>query len=314
MRRTNFIVRRDTIINWSLLFALGIIWGFSFFFIRKGLEVYDAFQVGALRIVFAFLSSIPVIAILGFKIKKESMPLVILSALLGSAFTPFLFSIAQTKISSSVTGILNSLTPLFALIMGAVLYNIKMKWIHIVGVLIGLVGTIIVLVIRADGSFEFNFAYSLLIILATIMYGTNANVIKSKLSEVNPIQLALATYLLIGPFALAYLLTTDFIEVTRTNELAPKSLAYLTVLGTVGTSFALVLFNYLAVRTSALFATMVTYIIPIVAVIIGFYTGESIGIVHIIGLSLILFGVYVSSIKKKANKVKTSSKPNPILK
>lgn len=302
-------MQRDDIINWGLLFGLGIIWGFSFFFIQKGLISFSPIQVGATRIFFAFLAMIPVILFIGIKFPKEKLPLIVLSAFLGSGIPSFLFAIAQTKISSSVTGILNSLTPLFALVLGAILFKIKMKPIHIIGVLLGLVGTVIVVVLRSDGSFDFNFGFSLLIVLATAMYGTNANIIKSKLFMVHPIQLAILTFCITGPIAGVYLFSTDFVEIIRVHEHGKSSFLYLVILSVIGTAYSLILFNYLTFRTSALFATMVTYIIPMVAVVIGIFIGESIGITHIVGLFLILMGVYVSSIKRKPKEV-ISSKAN----
>lgn len=294
---------RDSIINWSLLILLGVIWGFSFFFIKRGLVVFDSNQVGALRIFIAFLSLLPIVPFIGLKIPKGKLPLVFLSAMLGSAIPPFLFALAQTKISSSVAGILNSLTPLFALLAGVTIFKLAMKWNHLLGVLVGLGGAILVVLIQSDGSFDFNFGYSSLIILATLFYGINANIIKSKLYKIHPIKLGLLNFCLIGPAAGVYLFSTDFVEVMKTNEQAWESLIYLCILGSVGTAYALIVFNYLAVRTSAIFATMVTYIIPVISVLIGFFDGESLSIIHIIGLTLILFGVYVSSLGRK--KIKT---------
>ncbi len=295
--------RKDNIINWGVLLLLGVVWGFSFFFIKRGLVAYDAYQVGAIRIFFAFISMIPIIFVLGFDAPKKKIPLIIASSLLGSGIPPFLFAIAQTKIDSSVTGILNSLTPLFALLTGVVIFKIKMKWFHVAGVLVGMVGTIIVVLIRSDGSFEFNFGYAILVVLATLFYGMNANIIKSKLYDVHPVQIALITFCFLGPIAGAFLFTTDFVEVTRTHDYAWKSLTYLAILSFIGTSYALILFNYLAHRTSALFATMVTYIIPVVAVLIGVADGEILGVVHVIGLTLILLGVYVTSIRKEKKSI-----------
>ncbi|MEZ5006932.1 MAG: DMT family transporter [Chitinophagales bacterium] len=177
-----------------------------------------------------------------------------------------------------------------------------MKWNHLIGVLVGLGGAILVVLIQSDGSFDFNFGYSLLIILATLFYGINANIIKSKLYKIHPVKLGLLNFCLIGPIAGIYLFSTDFVEVMQTNNQAWESLIYLCILGSVGTAYALIVFNYLAVRTSALFATMVTYIIPVVSVIIGFFDGESLGMIHIIGLTLILFGVYISSLGRKKTK------------
>ncbi|MCP4124279.1 MAG: EamA family transporter [Bacteroidetes bacterium] len=292
-------LHRDDIINWGLLLLLGVVWGFSFFFIKRGLVAFDPFQVGAIRIFFAFLSFIPLFFYIGFKVPRKKLPMVLISALLGSGIPPFLFAIAQQRIDSGVTGILNALTPLFALLAGFIVFRIKVKLHHIIGVFVGLAGSVIVVLVKSDGSFEFNFAYSLLVVLATMFYGFNANIIKSSLHDVHPIQIALITFSFTGPMAGIYLFTTDFLEVVRTHDYAWQSLTYLALLSVFGTGYALILFNYLAHRTSALFATMVTYIIPLVAMAIGVFDGEHLGWVHIIGLTLILSGVYVSSIRKR---------------
>ena len=291
--------KNEDLINWSLLLLLGIVWGFSFLFIKRGLVAFDAFQVGSIRIFFAFLSFLPLLFIFGLKVPRKKVPVLMISALLGSGIPPFLFALAQQRIDSSVTGILNSLTPLFALVTGFLLFGVSIKLRHMIGVLIGLAGTFIVVLIQNDGSFEFNFGYGLLVVLATLFYGFNANIIKSTLHDVHPVQIALVTFLFTGPIAGIYLFTTDFLEVVKTHDYAWKSLTYLAILSVFGTSYALILFNYLAHRTSALFATMVTYIIPMVAMVIGVFDGEKLGWVHIIGLALILSGVYISSIRKR---------------
>jgi drug/metabolite transporter (DMT)-like permease len=297
---------RDTLINWGLLLILGIVWGFSFLFIKRGLVAFDAYQVGAIRIFLAFVSFIPLIFLLGYRVPKRKVPVIMLSAMLGSGIPPFLFAIAQTRIDSAVTGILNSLTPLFALLTGAVLFRIVMRWHHILGVMAGLAGTILIVVVRSDGTFEFNFGYGLLVVLATLFYGINANIIKSVLFDVHPIQIALVTFSFTGPLAGAFLfLGTDFIEVVRSDDQAWMSLGYLAVLSIFGTSYALILFNYLAHRTSALFATMVTYIIPLVAVAAGMFDGEILGVVHVLGLAMILAGVYISGLRKRGEQYDT---------
>ena len=131
-----------------MLLGLGIVWGFSFLFMKRGLVAFDAYQVGAMRIFFAFLSFIPLLFIFGLKVPRKKIPLACLSALLGSGFPPFLFTVAQTRIDSSVSGILNSLTPLFAMITGMVIFNVAMKWNHLLGVLVGLVGTVLVVLVQ----------------------------------------------------------------------------------------------------------------------------------------------------------------------
>ena len=285
--------------DWALLLGLSIIWGFSFFFIKKGLIVFDAFQVGALRIFLAFISILPLALFRKMPLKKRNVIPLIWIALLGSGLPPFLFSIAQLKIDSSVTGILNATVPLFTLLLGVFFYKIAFNKNQLVGVLAGLLGAVLIVLIRSDGSFEFNFAYALLVIAATLCYGMNANLLKKYIHDIDPITVAFYAFVFIGPFAGLYLFTTDFLEVMKTNPNAWSSLWYLIILAVLGTSYALVVFNVLVQRTSALFATTVTYLIPIVAVFIGVLDGETLGVIHILGLGLILFGVYITNKSKK---------------
>lgn len=291
-------MNQERIINWSLLLGLGIIWGFSFKLMDIGLKVFDAYQVGALRISLAFIAMLPIILVKGLKVPKKKVPLVILSSLLGSGIPPFLFTMAQTVISSSVSGILNSLTPLFALVFGVLLFNIKLKIHQLIGILIGMAGTIIVILYTSNEGAVFSIGYSLLVVLATVFYGLNANIIKSKLQDIKPIQVTMLTFTFLGPIALTYVFSTDFLAIMQTNATAWNSFYAICILGSIGTSYALIFFVYLAHRTSAVFASMVTYIIPAVAMIIGFFTGEKIGMLHIVGLICILLGVYFSSLKK----------------
>lgn len=292
-------VNKEELVNWGLLLLLGVIWGFSFFFIKRGLVAFDPVQVGSIRIFFAFLSFLPVIWIAGIRIPLKRMPIVALSALLGSGIPPFLFAFAQVRISSSVSGILNSLTPFFAMLIGFAVFRIPARAHHIAGVIVGLAGAVLVILLRGDGSFEFHFGYALLVVLATVFYGTNANIIKTVLRDIHPVQIALFTFVFLGPFAGVFLFTTDFVAVLRTEPKAWESLGYLAVLSVFGTSYALIVFNHLAHRTSALFATMTTYIIPMVAMLVGLADGEVLGWTHMLGLGLILTGVYISSIRKR---------------
>ncbi len=281
--------------DWALLIGLSIVWGFSFLFIKRGLVAFDPMQVGALRIFLAFVSIVPVFFIKKMTIKKEHIFPLILLALLGSGIPPFLFAIAQQKIDSGVTGILNATVPLFTLLIGAALFSQVLKKNQLIGVLIGLAGAVLIVLVRADGSFEFNFAYALLIIIATLCYGINANLLKKYVHEIDPLTIAVYAFVFIGPFAGVYLLTTDFFEVMNTHPKAWNSLLNLFLLAFLGTSYALAIFNVLVHRTSALFASTVTYIIPIVAVLLGVMDGEQLGLIHIGGLTLILIGVYTTN-------------------
>lgn len=282
-------------IDWLLLFLLVFVWGFSFFFIKKGLVVFTAYQVGALRIFISFIAFFPFLFVKKWEIPTKKIIPIICVGLLGSGFPPFLFAIAETKISSSVAGILNSTTPVFTLIFGVFLFGNAINGKKIIGVLLGFCGSVLIIVINKTGAFNFDFGYSLLVVLASLCYGLSGNLLKKHIHGEHPLLVSMLAFFFMGPFAGVYLFTTDFLHILHTNPAAWQSLGYLCILAVFGTAMALYLFNTLVIRTNALFASTVTFLIPIVAVIIGYLSNENIGIIHLIGLSLILFGVMITS-------------------
>lgn len=281
--------------DWLLLCLLSFVWGFSFFFIKKGLIAFSPLQVGALRIFLAFITLLPVFLFKKIRIPRNKLKDVFLVGLFGSGLPPFLYAIAQQKIDSSITGILNSLVPLSTFIIGMLVFKIKFKTNQIIGILIGLLGAIVIVFFKADGSFQFEFYYALMVILATVCYGINANLIKSSINNIDPITIAVGAFTMMGPIAGIILFQTDFIEVMQTNPDAYMSLFNLFLLALLGTGYALIAFNYLIHRTNALFATMTTYLIPIVAIAVGVFDGEKIGGIQLGGAVLILIGIFITN-------------------
>ena len=161
--------------------------------------------------------------------------------------------------------------------------------------LLGLVGSVIIIAIGENGSFNFDFGYALLVVLATLCYGTSGNLLKKHIKGEHPLLISLLAFCFMGPFAGVYLFSTDFVQVMKTNPMALESLGYLSILAIIGTALALFLFNTLVIRTNALFASTVTFLIPLVAVIIGLLAGEQLGMIHLIGLGFILLGVLITS-------------------
>jgi drug/metabolite transporter (DMT)-like permease len=279
---------------WLLLIACAFIWGASFILIKKGLETYAPDQVGTIRVFFAFLVMLPFAV---YKLKTVYIfywKKLLFLGLLANLLPAIMFATAQTEISSSISGILNSLTPIFTLIVGVLFFRGKMKGGQILGLLIGFAGTLgLIFVNNTGGLGNFNY-YALLIILATLFYGISANYIKANLSHIHSITLTSLAMFAIGPLALLYLLVnTDFIHRLTNLPGAWESLGYLFILGAIGTAFALVLFNRLIQMTSAVFASSVTYLIPIMAVIWGVIDGESLFPLHFVGMGLIIAGVYI---------------------
>jgi drug/metabolite transporter (DMT)-like permease len=281
--------------EFGLLIFISCVWGFSFFFIKKGLDSFTPMQVGALRIFLSFVIMLPAWLFVKEKIPRSMILPALWMALLGSGIPPFLFAIAESRISSAIAGVLNSLTPLFVLLTGAAFFGVASGRQQILGVSIGLLGAIAITIFRADGSFELNFGYAFLVVLATLCYGMNANILRKYGHRLSSLTLTTLVFTLIGPPAGFYLLMTDTFTRLTTSPKGWESFGYLLLLSWVGTALALILFTILLKRTSALFATMTTYLIPVVAVLVGLADGERIGVIHVTGLMLILAGVYVTS-------------------
>lgn len=283
------------------LILLSVIWGSSFILIKWGLESLSSVQVGAVRILAAslFLSPIAI-----FKLKKlnwKTGRLLLVIGMVGSLIPAFLFAIAQTRIQSSLTGVLNALTPLFVIIMGAVFFQKKITKSTFLGIITGFAGTVALILGSSNGGISSVNSYALLVVLATIMYGINLNTIKYFLKNIDAITITSVSLLLVGPFAAVLLFSTDIVERVAENPDTVEGLIYISALGVVGTAIALVIFNYMVKITDPVFASSVTYIIPIVAIIWGVLDGESIFPVQYFGIILILAGVWLANKSKKQN-------------
>jgi drug/metabolite transporter (DMT)-like permease len=280
--------------QWLLLLLLAFVWGSSFILMKKGLLSYSPDQVASLRIFISFLFLLPIIARNFRKIKKDQWWKIFLAGLLGSGIPAFLFPLAQTHISSSLTGMLNSLVPLFTVVIGLLFFKLTISRLKFLGVLTGLGGALGLL--STTGNLNFSngdLPYASLVILATICYATNINFIKHYLKEVSSLNITSFGFLLIGPMALIYLLSTDFTSIVTTKEEAPLHLFYIALLSIFGTAIAVILFNMLIKRVSSVFASSVTYIIPVFAIFWGMIDGEIILLHQLLCIVIILAGVYI---------------------
>lgn len=293
------------IIQWILLIFLAFVWGSSFILMKRGLVSFDNTQVASLRILVSFIFLSPIIIKNFKKIKKSQWINIFIAGLLGSGIPAFLFTKAQTHISSSLSGMLNSLVPLFTVIIGLLFFGLKLRWLKIIGVVVGLVGAI-GLLSTGEGISLTNddFTYGFYVVLATICYALNINFIKTRLVAVNSINITSFGFLLIGPLSGIYLFTTDFTEILQQDPQAWTNFFYICLLAIFGTSIAVILFNMIIKKVSAVFASSVTYIIPVFAIFWGFVDGENILPMQLICIAFILTGVYIvnkdNSLERKA--------------
>lgn len=282
------------VLPWFLLVVLALIWGSSFILIKRGLDVYTPGQVAALRMVIAGALMLPFAFPHMRHVKREYWLPIILVGLCGNGIPAYLFSVAETQLASSTTGMLNALVPLFTLLVGAAVFGVALTRDKLIGVFIGLGGAVVLAVYSGGGSSSTsNLLYGLCVIVATLMYGISTNIIKYRLHSFRAVHLTSLALPLVGLPYLLYLCTTDFTDRLLSMPGAVESLGYIAILASLGTSFGVVLFNKLIQVSSPLFATSVTYIIPIVALGWGVFDGEPLGLFHIGGMLAILTGVYV---------------------
>jgi drug/metabolite transporter (DMT)-like permease len=285
--------------KWGYLFALSIIWGSSFILIKKGLIGFSPLQLGSLRIVFSSI----IIFIIGFKfikkIDKNKWKWIAVSGFLGTFFPAFLFAYAETQIDSAVASILNSLVPMNTVLIGFAIFKISTTKIQTIGVLIGFIGTISLIISGSEINPDQNYLYSGFVLLCTVLYATNVNLIKKYLNDVNAIALATGHFIIIFIPAVFVLIYSDFFETDFiSNTIIHESLVYVLILSFFGTAMAKILFNKLIQTSSPVFASSVTYSMLVVSLFWGIVDGELFSISQALATILIVLGVYLSNKKK----------------
>ncbi|MFN5705323.1 MAG: DMT family transporter [bacterium] len=282
-----------------LLIALALIWGSSFILMKNGLKVYSSAQVATMRMFFSFLFLLPLTIRYAFKIPLKYYGMITLVGLLGNGIPAILFATAQTKLNSSTAGVLNTLTPIFTLVVAAVFFKQTFSLQRIAGVVLGLLGAIALIMLRSNGSIDPNYTYGLYILLATICYAWSVNLIKEYLHKLPALGISSLALLVIGPVYGYYLFYhTDFILRVQLETGSLDALFYVVLLAMFGTALSLILFNKLVQISNIVYASSVTYLIPIVALFWGIIDGEQLNIIHFIGMSMILLGVYLANRKK----------------
>ncbi|MDI5948777.1 DMT family transporter [Flavobacterium yafengii] len=283
-------------LKWVYLMVLALVWGSSFILIKKGLIGLTALQLGSLRILFAAVF----LLLIGFKslskIPLHKWKFIALTSLFGTFIPAYLFAIAQTEIDSSVSSILNSLTPLNTLILGALVFGLQFKRNQIFGILIGLIGSALLILNGAIHHPEQNYYYAILVLIASICYAVNVNLIKKYLHDLSPLSITTGNFMVLFFPAFIILFFSGFFEVIHDVKVQ-ESVLFIVILGVVGTGIANILFFKLIQMSSPVFATSVTYLIPVVAFCWGLLDNEMLTVVQFFGAFIVLIGVYLSAKK-----------------
>ena len=258
--------------------------------------VFGDTQIAAMRMGMAWLVTLPFLIGRFKEISKKEWLVLLSVGLLGNGVPAFLFATAQTKIDSSLAGMLNSLVPILTMGFGLLLFGLQTWLLQVVGLIIGFVGAIL-LIVMPGGIDGFQPA-ALLVVLASTCYAFNLNMVRKFLPRMPSMLITAGSFLWVGPACIIYLFTTDF--TSRFNhEFALQSFGAIVVLAILGTTIAVLMFNKLIQSGGAVFASMVTYIVPIVAILWGVIDGETVSVWSILGVIIILFGVFLVQKRRK---------------
>ncbi len=284
-------------VKWLLLAVLSLVWGSSFILMKRGLYQHgepalSSVQLASARLFIAWLVLSPLLFRYWRLIFAHWKPL-LGTALLGNGIPAYLFAIAQSRIDSSLAGMLNSLAPLFTLLVGVLMFRAHVRAINVVGVLLGLIGAVGTIIYRHSDDLPPWSIYAALPILGALCYGFSGNIIKHWLYMLPAAATSVLAISIVGPIGLIGIFVTGLPHTLATNPHAWPALGYVAVLATFGTGISLILWNALIKRTSAVWASSVTYLMPIVAIGWGILDGETLLPMQLLMVGVILLGVWM---------------------
>ena len=296
---------------WFLLILLSIVWGASYMLIKlalhdsNGIQRLAPDQLGAMRMVVASLVLLPFFIKFRKNIQRKHILVLLIAGFCGNGIPAFLFAYAQMNLDSAITGMLNSMVPIFAITISTVVFSFQIKWNHIAGIAVGISGAFLIMfsklqhvTLTQDEIFPF-----VLVILATMCYAISLNVIKYKLADLRPMTITSTSFLFAGIPSFIYLLFTGFASEAMGSAKIMEGIGIVSVLAIVGTAVAVYLFNHLIQISSPVFASSVTYFIPAVATLLGFLAGEQLSYYQLAGMIVLIVGVVLINRKSKVKPV-----------
>lgn len=284
--------------KWFFLFILAITWGSSFILIKKGLQGLSPWQLGSLRTVISALF----IFTIGFKslktIQSHQWKWIMITGFLGTFFPAFLFAFAETEVDSGVVSILNSLVPLNTILIGLAVFKITSTKTQVFGVILGFIGASMLIFNSMELHPDQNYLYAGFVVLATVMYASSVNIIKRYLQDVKPIAIATGNFVaIVIPAVLVLSFSNFFTTQTFENDAIYRSIGCVAILSLFGTVMAKIIFNTLIQISSPVFASSVTYLMPVVALLWGLLDGEVFGLNQGLASLLIVSGIYLANKK-----------------
>ena len=279
--------------RWFLFTFLALTWGSSFILVKKSLVAFSPYEIGAIRVAVSGL----ILGVIGFpaifKMPRKTLFWVIVAGFFGNFLPMFLFPIAQQKVSSSLAGILDALFPMFVLAFGFILFRIKSTWIQVLGAVIGFLGAASLIYFSEVNTDSSQFWYAMIVVFAGASYGVNAVLIKQKIPNLSSLKLTASVFSFWSIPSLIILYFTGIFQNFQMTPEVSEAMGYLGFLTIFGTAIAMALYYKLIQNTSAVFASSVSYALPVVAVIWGILDEEKFTYWYLIGGVLIAVGIYL---------------------
>jgi len=285
--------KKPDLFAWSLLIILTIIWGFSYYFIKHSLVSFNPTQVASLRMFFSAIALSPFLLKAIRIIPLKYFGTIFFVGLIGSFLPAFLYPFAQQKISSSLAGIVNAFTPICTFAIGVMFYGIKNDGIKLTGTVLALIGAFCLILLKPNAELKADGFYLLVAFTVPFLYGLNGNIIKTKLGDFPGLQMTAIMYvsLMVLCIPIAYL-SGAFHQIPVAISQG-NAFYHLLALSVLGSAVAMALFNVLIQKVHVLFAASVTYLMPLVSLVVGWMDGESLAWNDLLGFSFILLGVMI---------------------
>ncbi|MCS6917538.1 MAG: EamA family transporter [Chitinophagales bacterium] len=278
--------------DWLLLFAISLIWGSSFILIDRSLHAFAPTQVACLRIVLSAVVLLPFFLQRRHTLDFRQTRHITVQSLFGNFVPAFLFPAAQVHVNSATAGIMNSLSPAWAFLLGLLFFGASFRWMQLAGIAVAFAGAVMLLFQPAKVGAT---AYGTLLILATLCYGLSSNLVNRHLRHIDALSISSTGFVILSFPALIILFgTAGFVPLLKDPQ-AWQSLGYIALLAVMGSAVASTLFYRLLQRTNTLFAMSVTYLMPVVALLWGWLSGETLSFTDLAGMALILGGIYLLS-------------------
>ena len=290
----NHLSKRKLWVSWGLLLLLSLIWGSSYILIKRGLVAFEPLQVAAIRLTISAITFFPIFLFVRKDVDWSKWRFLLLTGLTGNALPALLFAIAQTRLSSSLTGVLNSLTPLFTLVLAIIIFKLPFQRNKGIGVLIGFLGAFLLAWFGKDSGAASDPWYVIFVVLGGVCYAISSNTVASKLKDSSSMVISAASFMMLLPGAFFLFFYSDVTHTLTTHAAGWSSFGYITILAIIGTVLASILYYQLVHFTGAVVSSFVSYLVPFVATMWGVVDGEPITIFSMIGMVLILAGVYIA--------------------